>query len=116
MQKEKSQHDLNSEQDQMSRIEKQMREFEMQQNEFVFVANGQIIHAIKFQEQEDFDGNRLDGMGLKFASYNMNIVAAQQIDNFLYCLCKHHIKTIDRVPVSDCEAGVYVYGLNQMAK
>lgn len=44
----------------------------------------------------------------------MNIVAAQDIDNFLYCLCKSHIKMIDGVPLNQCEGGVYVYAIQQM--
>jgi len=53
-------------------------------------------------------------MYLKFKSYNMNIVAAQKIDNFFYCLCRSHMKTIDKVPIGFCQSGVYVYGINQM--
>ena len=46
----------------------------------------------------------------------MNIVAAEEIDNFFYCLCKSHIKIIDKVPLNQCEGGVYVYAIEQMQK
>ena len=37
----------------------------------------------------------------------MNIVAAENIDMFLYCLCSNSIRN---------ESGVYIYGLDQMLK
>ena len=46
----------------------------------------------------------------------MNIVAAEDIDNFLYCLAKRHIKIIDDVPLNEYEGGVYVYSIEQMRK
>jgi hypothetical protein len=55
-------------------------------------------------------------MYLKFSSYKMNIIAAHKIDSFLYCLCKSHMKIIDRVPIGHCESGVYIYGISQMKK
>jgi hypothetical protein len=100
----------------IKQADEELRECETKENEFIIVANGFIYHIVKFAESVDFEMNTVQGMRLKFQSYFMNIQAAQLIDEFLYCLCKSHIKTIDEVPMHNCEAGVYVYGVSQMHK
>jgi hypothetical protein len=74
-----------------------------------------VINSVKLEEFGEKDDDR-KGMYLKFSSYNMNIIAAHKIDSFLYCLCKSHMKIIDRVPIGHCESGVYIYGISQMKK
>lgn len=91
----------------LEEAEKTLKEFDEQENQFIFVANGRVIHAIKFAKEP-----KLEGMYQKFITYNMNIVAAQNIDKFLYCLVKSHVKIIDSVPVNQIEGGVLIYALD----
>lgn len=99
------------EQRNLEEAEEALKEYEKEENEYIFVANGRVIYA----KQHSYDENkRVQGMYELFSSYNMNIVAAQNIDMFLYCLCKNHTKYIDGVPLDQCQGGVYVYALEQM--
>lgn len=90
-----------------------LQEFDRMETSFIFVANGKIIHAKKFAFDIKY---KMQGMYEAFSSYPMNIVAAHNIDMFLYCLCKGHSKLIDGVPLEECPGGVYVYALEQMIK
>lgn len=95
--KDLSEKDIKKIDDNYAAREKLLDEFDNMENEFIFVINGRVVNAIKFE----IDKNKgEEGMYLKYESYNMNIVAAQDIDNFLYCLCKSHIKMIDGVPIN----------------
>ena len=86
----------------------ELKERDQQPNKFIFVADGVVINAVKGEGPKS-------SLTRRFQSYKMNIVAADNIDNFLYCLCTNHNKmSRDNIPLGLSEGGVYVYALEQM--